>query len=384
MRQLLPELSSAVYAAPGYLVFAREGQLMAAPFCVSAGRITGEPIALAEPVARDNTYYIAGVSAADDGTLAIRTPPAPALSNAVTTGGAFDGELTLLNRDGSVVSHFGGVQQFTFMMALSPDGRTVVAAVQDARSSASDLWRFDVETAARTPLTTMRTSGGWTGSPLWSPEGTRLAYACQLPGILDDVCVRDMRSGVVTTAVQSKTTWEHPRDWSMDGQYMLVAYDEYTASSKEELRVWSARTNTLSPYLQSSQDGRFSPDSGFVAFTSQETGRQEVVVTTFPKRQQTWPLTTDGGNVLSWSKDGKEILVATLSGHIVAYPVIASGGTFSAGAPQVLIRNVGFDARFARATRDHSRILVRVPKDAAKDHGEIRLLFGWAKNLGAR
>jgi len=121
-----------------------------------------------------------------------------------------------------------------------------------------------------------------------------------------------------------------------------------------------------------------------VAFTSYETGRHEVFVTTFPKRQQTWPLTTDGGNVLSWSKDGKEILVATLAGHIVAYPVIAHGGAFSAGTPQVLIRNVGFDARYSRATQDHSRILIRVPKDLAKDHGEVRLLFGWAKNLGAR
>jgi len=48
----------------------------------------------------------------------------------------------------------------------------------------------------------------------------------------------------------------------------------------------------------------------------------------------------------------------------------------------VLIRNVGFDALFASATRDHSRILVRVPKDADKDRGEIRLLFGWARGLG--
>ena len=53
----------------------------------------------------------------------------------------------------------------------------------------------------------------------------------------------------------------------------------------------------------------------------------------------------------------------------------------SAGAPQVLIRNVGFDAEFAQASRDHSRIVIRVPKDADKDRGEIRLLFGWAKRL---
>jgi len=381
--QLLPELSSGVYAAPGYVVFARDGQLMAAPFDADSGRITGDPVALGEAVAMDDIYYFAGVSAAFDGTLAIRPPPAPVVSAAVWVGGAFDAELTLLERDGSVASRFGGMQLFTFRMALSPDGRAVVAQVQDARTSASELWRIDVASGARTPVTTMRTGGGWAGSPVWSPDGTRLAYGCQLPGILDDVCVRDMPSGVVTTVIQSQTVWEHPVAWSFDGQHMLVAYDDYGASSKEELRVWSADTNTLSPYASSSREGVFSPDARFVAFTSSETGREEVLVTTFPERQQTWPLTTDGGTVRSWSADGREILVATLAGHIVAYPVSTSGSAFSAGPPQVLIRNVGFDARFAVATRDHSRILVRVPEGADKDRGEIRLLSGWAKGLGS-
>jgi len=379
VRQLLPELSGAVYTPAGYIVYARDGQLMAAPLDLGAGKITGEPIALGEAVASDASYYTSGVSASTNGTLAIRPPPAPVISTAALQGGAFDAELTLLKRDGSVISRFGGVQNFTYFMSLSPDGRAIAAQVQDSRTSASDIWRFDIESGARIPLTSMRTSGGYVGSPVWSPDGTRLAFACQPPGILDDVCVRDMQSGTVTTAIESKTIWEHPAAWSADGRYMLVKYNEYTESSTEELRVWSATTRTLTPFVKSSNHGLFSPDTRFVAFTSWETGRNEAYVTTFPERRQTWPVTTDGGHVLSWSADGRELLVATLSGHIVAYPVSTSGGNFSAGAPQVLIRNVGFDAEFAQATRDHSRIVIRVPKDADKDRGEIRLLFGWAK-----
>jgi Tol biopolymer transport system component len=119
-------------------------------------------------------------------------------------------------------------------MALSPDGRAVAAQVQDARSSSSEIWRFDVESGARMPMTAMRTSGGYAGSPVWSPDGKRLAFACQTPGILDDVCVRDMQSGVVTKAIESKAVWEHPAAWSADGRYMLVKYDEYRAPLRLE------------------------------------------------------------------------------------------------------------------------------------------------------
>ena len=89
-----------------------------------------------------------------------------------------------------------------------------------------------------------------------------------------------------------------------------------------------------------STPGFFSPHDDYVAFTSQESGRPEVYVTTFPDHRQTWPLTTDGGQVLSWRNDGREILVATLSGHIAAYPVSTDGG-FSHGQPTTLVRDVG-------------------------------------------
>jgi hypothetical protein len=376
--QILPELSTAVYAAPGYVVFARDGQLMAAPFNVTTLRTTGEPVALGETVAFEASNYNAAISAAADGTLAIRIPPAPHIVGM----GADDAELTVYKRDGSVASRFGGVQTFaTDIMALSPDGHDVIASVMDIRSSATDLWRFDAASGKRTPLTTMRSSGGYAGAPAWSPDGKRLAYACQPPGLVDDVCVRDMQSGTVTPIIETKTFFEHPSIWSDDGEYLLFTFDEFTASSSRELHVWSAKTRTTSAYAKQAEAGRFSPDTRFVAFTSGESGSDEVLVSTFPERRQTWPLTTNGGSVLSWSADGREILVGTASGDVVAYPVSISNGNFSAGAPQVILRNFGFEARFVTATRDHSRLLIRVPKGADKDHGEIRLLFGWAKGL---
>ena len=127
----------------------------------------------------------------------------------------------------------------------------------------------------------------------------------------------------------------------------------------------------------------FSPRDDFIAYTSQESGRSEVYVTTFPEHRQTWLLTTGGGQVIGWRKDGGEILVATLSGHIAAYPVTTEGG-FSHGEPTTLVRNLGSLAVYTIATPDHSRLLMRVSPDAAQDKGEMRLLFGWQDGVRSR
>jgi Tol biopolymer transport system component len=379
VRRLLPDLSSAVYV-PGHIVFARDQQLMVVPFDVTTRKVTGEPYSLGETVAYDPFFFAAGISAAADGTLAIRTPPAPAMSVSADQSGVFEAEMTLLDRKGSVVSRAGAAVPLSYHMAMTPDGRSVIAQLQEFRSATSDLWRFDLTTGTRVPLTSMRTSGGYVGSPTLSPDGRLMAYGCQAAGILDDICVRNLASGAVTKYVDSPKSFEHPVDWSADGQYLLLQFAE-TTSSLWGLRAWSAQTKTVTPFVASADRGRFSPDGGFVAFNSLETGAPEVFVTTFPERRQTWPVTTDGGRVISWSANGKEILVATQTGHIAAYPVTMTGGTFTAGVPQVLVRNVGFDVQFALATPDHSRILVRLPKDADKDRGEMRVLFGWAAGL---
>ncbi len=381
VRHLLPDLSSAVYAQ-GHVLFARDQQLMAVPFDAATRQVAGEPFPVGEPVAFDSYFFAAGISAAVDGTIAIRTPPAPAMSVAAGQSGVFDAEMAMLDRNGTIVSRSGATVPLSYHMAMSRDGRSVIAQLQENRSATSDLWNFDLVAGTRVSLTSMRTSGGYVGSPTLSRDGRRLAYGCQVTGILDDVCVRDLASGAVTKLVDSPKSFEHPVDWSADDQHILLQYIGFSPSSPSELRVWSAQTNTVSPFATTADRGRFSPDGQFVAFNSLDTGGAEVYVTTFPERRQTWPVTTGGGHVIGWSANGKELLVATLTGHIAAYPVTTTAGTFTAGAPQILVRDVGFDVQYALATPDHSRILVRLPKDADKDRGEVRLLFGWTAGLG--
>ncbi len=367
--QLLPDLSSAFYAPPGYIVFVRDGKLTAAPFDLAAGRISGSPRPLGEAVAVEPLRGLAALSVATDGTLALRAPPACALGvSAAAT--QCDSELRLIDRAGRVISSSVPLR-LMYGMALAPDGRRVAAQIADQRVGAADLWIVDLVSGARNPITT---TSGFSNSPAWSPDGARLAYANPLPDGSSDTCVKDFRTGEVTKIVQ--TTGAQPTDWSHDGRHLLLAKISRAAV---EVVAWSFASRKLAPVSSAGGGAFFSPDGRFVAFNSvnRATGRMEAYVTNFPARGQVWPLTSAGGSAFSWRADGREILVATMSGHIAAYPVSADKG-FTAGSPTILVRDVGFMNAFSRATPDHSRILIRASPEAGKDQGEIRLLVDWA------
>jgi eukaryotic-like serine/threonine-protein kinase len=372
--RLLPDLSSAVYAPPGYLVFAREGTLTAAPFDLASGRVTGPPVAIGGTVATDASFNFAAVSASADGTIAVRPPPTAVL--VFPDSNPFNAELHQADRSGAR-NRVGAARLFSQYMSFSPaDSRSLITTILDPRAGTQDLWLIDLTRDSLAPLTTTR---GFAGNPVWSADGRRLAYAVQPSGQRDNVFVRDIGTGATHPVIESPSIGEHPVAWSHNGASLLVfTYDEKTTY----LSTWSFASRTLTRFAgpKALEAAAFSPKDDFVAFTSQETGRPEVFVTTFPDRRQTWPLTTEGGRVLGWKNDGREILVATISGHIAAYPVSTVGG-FSSGQPSTLVRDVGGVAAYSAATADHSRFLIRVSPDAAKDKGEIRLLFGWQNAL---
>ena len=375
IQRLLPDLSSAVYAPPGYLVFVREGTLTAAPFDLAAGRVTGPPVAIGGAVATDAQFYFAAISASADGTLAVRPPPAVApIIGGMNT---LQAELHLVDRGGRGRRE-GVARLFSSYMALSPvDSRTLAAGIIDPRAGTQDLWLMDLTKDNAGPLTTTR---GFAGNPVWSADGKRLAYSYTPPGQFDDVYIKDIGTGAIQPVIETPTKLEHPVAWSHDEKSLIV----FTADDKgTNLSSWSfaskALTRVVGPGVLDTP-AFFSPHDDFLAFNSQESGRPEVYVTTFPDHRRRWPITAEGGRVLSWRNDGREILVATLAGHIAAYPVSTDGG-FSHGEPTTLVRDLGSLAAYSTATRDHARILIRVSPDAAKDKGEIQLLFGWQDAL---
>ena len=383
IQRLLPDVSSAVYAAPGHIVFARNGRLAAAPFDLASGRVTGEAVSLGPAVSVDPVYGLAALSAASDGTLAVRYAPGIVLGRVAGPGsGAV--QMQWVGRDGKVLQTVGEPLSLAWYMVLSPDARRVAAAVTDPQSLMDRIWVIDTASGHRQLLTTQ---GGSANFPAWSPDG-RLAFSLSRPGEPGTAFIKDLTNGSIVPLTDDRRgagntgTVQHPMSWSPDGLFLLVR--GYGAQSQDDLFVWSRSDGKMTPFLVSRETeiwGTFSPDGRFVAFSSYETGQVQAYVTTFPDRRQTWTLTSEGGWVRGWRKDGREIVVATLSGHLVAYPVTTEGGFRVTGPPSMLVSGLGTSAMFAVPTHDHSRFLVRVSQEANKDIGEIKLLFRWARAL---
>ncbi len=376
--QLLPDLSDAHYAAPGYIVFSRDKKVTAAGFDSVTGTLTGEIRSLGETMVASFVNSETTISVAADGTLALWYWP-----YCLQTGsGECPYDWQFVDRGGTstpLPGHRTGLPT-----GLAPDGRRLAVTTVSVRGGTLGLSLFDIRTGSQRLLVPTE---GWVGSPAWSPDGLRLAYAKKEPGQLDRVFIKDLRTGEDTLLLQDPSVSYQPTAWSHDGKHLLVAGVRRTST---ELLSWSFASRTLTPFVEGKvlywspgwQFAVFSPDDRFVAFTSTESGRAEVYVTTFPERRQTWPLTTKGGIALSWRADGREILVATPSGQIAAFPVSTQDG-FTAGPRAILLRrDLELAAPYTTmATPDHSRLLVLVIPDVAKHPDDVRLLFDWASAL---
>ena len=373
-RRLLPDWSNAVFAN-GHLVFVRDGLLTAVPFDPSTGTVSGTPATIGGPVARSDVNLFFGVSAARDGTLAVRPPPA--VLHPTQSGTA---QIVVFDRTGRRVSA-SATGAYAVRMVLHPAGERLAVEAIDQRTRTTDVEEINIVTGVRTPLTATRF---WAGRPAWSHDGLRLAYAYQPAGRLDDVYIKDLKTGTETPAIESQDHLEQPAAWSHDGRTLLVYR---VVDGKTSLDAWSFESKTLTPFLTGPGRynlwARFSPDDRYVAYTTLLTDHEEVRIATFPDHEQSWSVTSDGGRLVSWSRDGRELLVASLSGHILAYPVSFSSGAPLIGQPTVLIRDLGVAAQFAAANADHSRIVVRLDPGMAQDKGEMQLLFGWARGGSA-
>jgi Tol biopolymer transport system component/predicted Ser/Thr protein kinase len=370
-RRLTAAESGALYAPPGYLLFVREGTLTAQTFDARSLQLTGEPIPIAERVGRMG------------GAGPTRYGPFSASSNGVLAYGAVavvSSQLVWFDRRGQVlgISSPGDYAD----PELSPDGKRVAVCRDDPRTGTPDIWIMEVSRGTQSRLTF---HPRWEVYPVWSPDGSRIAFAWDKEGHTD-IYLKAASGGVEELLLKERRA-TYPLDWSRDGRLLLFsALDPKTGSDLWLLPLDGSRTPK--PLLQTpfnEGEARISPDGRFFAYTSDESGRPEVYVRPLASMAEQWQISTQGGTKPAWRRDGKELFYLAEDRRLMSLE-LTDGSGFDRYTPRPLFQTraprvdfPGFHSLYA-VTPDGQRFLT-VTEPEGRSSPPITVVLDWAVEL---
>jgi len=305
------------YTPAGYLVYQHQGTLMAARFDPKALKLTGPPFTVQERVGGVTSSGAGFFSLSDTGVLAMA--PMDAIPN--------ERVVVLAGRDGHETEL--GIPPADYNTPrVSPDGRTVAIAIGSGATADDDIYLVELATARTQRLT----FGQGHGHPLWSRDGRRITYTKGRSGELGFASKAADGSGG-ETLFKSQTAIGFSDGWLPDGHLLVT-----DASQSIDVKIATGRDEPLAPLFASPTAAEYgamlSPDDRFIAYTSTETGTDEVFVETFPPGQGRWQVSSGGGAAPAWSRDGRQIYFVT--GETIMAADVDLGGVFRAGAPRAL------------------------------------------------
>ena len=349
-----------IYVEPGYLIFDDEDRLVAQRFDVSGLRLEGDPVRLAEEVPWAANSEDRAASASHTGVLVVPAPPEQ------------ERRLALLDRQGRVLQSVpfpaGG---FFGPPRLSPDGRRA------AFSNQGDIW---VEELSDGGLTRLTFAPGVDRSPLWSPDGRWLAFQSERGGVSDLYLRRSSGAGA-DSLLYASLGWKQPSSWSADGRTLVFGSIE----KETGYDIWLLHLDdgkTL-PYLRTPANEEFgviSPDGRWIAYQSNESGRYEIFVQSFPTPGTKYQVTRGGGEVAMWAPDGRELFFASEDGLLRSVPVIERDG-LEFGVPRVLFsyRNLlGADVA------PNGRGFITILSVGSATSGAVQVVLNWTAALGRK
>ena len=319
-RQRVAFMSSNAVYVPGYILFLREQTLMAQPFDPAKFRITGDAVPIAEQVDYILPNRQGEFSASQNGTLAYM---------AGSSGATY--QLAWMDRSGKALGTLGATGSNS-RPAISPDGKTVAVERQNPGSGA-DLWLYDLAHGTNSRFTFGPQNND---VAVWSPDGGHIAFRSYRNNGAGAVYQRATSGAAQDEALDNAIRF--PTDWSRDGRYII---EETLLGSSTAFDIWVLPLfgdHKPFPYLQTQFNERFaklSPNGEWLAYQSNESGRYEVYVQTFPKPGGKWQVSTIGGERPIWSQDGKELFYLSIDGKMMALQ-IRGGPNFDRGAPKAL------------------------------------------------
>jgi serine/threonine-protein kinase len=381
----------AQYLRTGHLIYAQSGGMVVTPFDPATGNLDQPPVPMLERIqmSRFGGAFFAVAHAA--GTLVY----VPAATNVV------DRSLLRVDRDGRVRPLVEARAAYEYP-SLSPSGRQVAVAI--ASDTGSDIWIIDLERATRIRFT----AGATSAFPVWAPDGSRLAFQSTAPGpwnlFWKSINGANQAQPFLKIDSAPAASWpntgasllpgtlptltgagpQFPTSWTSTSA--ALAFHERKPNGERD--IWTVSDGgdpvpfLLTPFDERSP--RFSPDGKWLAYVSDESGRDDVYVQPFPGPGPKWLVSTDGGIDPVWSKDGRELFYRH-DDQMMAVSV-TTRPEFSAGRP-VRLFEIRFDAGDNGPNYDvgpDGKWFVVPRSDQAPAPGELHLVLNWFDEVTAR
>jgi len=361
--------SGAQYAS-GHLLYHANRALVAQPFDLTAGKLSGSPVPLISNVRYDSGVWRSIFAVSQNGLMVYQTGSAAAAGT----------RLVWFDRSGKQIGDAGPRENGLFDVTLSPDGKRVAFV---AGNPATDIWVLDLERKTKTRITFEET----VQYPAWSPDGKTLAFAVtpgQGGGLVEIRSRAADGSGTEKTLVSAPRSYHYP-GWSPDGKYLTYIL----GTGEKMLSLWAVPVAgdaqpvaVVQPPSQRSNiyGYRISPDGRLVAYISDESGQNELYITTFPEGKGKWKVSSGGASYPRWSGNGKEVFFNNLNDDFFSCPLTFKGSEIEVGTPQRLFHasmpgiGVPYDVSV-----DGQRVLVNLAEEEGV--APLFLVVNWPAEL---
>jgi Tol biopolymer transport system component len=364
---LVEDGTSPHYVPTGHIAYARDCSLQAVPFDLHGMEVTGPAVTVVDNL----RMFGAGegkISISNDGSLVYH----PLTLEEI--------DLVWVDRRGSV-SPLSEERRAFDAPRLSPDGRFLAVMLDECQH---DLWVLDIARGALTRLTFGRLQDNH--NPIWTPDGERVTFSSSRFGRFD-LFWEAADGGGTAEVVATLGQFLSAGAWAPDGR-TLVFEENHPETRRNIWVVESHGERQPTPFLRTEFDERqpaFSPDGRWLAYTSDETGRDEVYVRSFPGSGAKRQVSAEGGVDPVWNPTGGELFFR--SGDQVMVVTVKTQPVLTLSRPRLLFEgpyrwsSSAFGFRNYDVAPDGDRFVILKAPPGATRRAKLHVVLNWFEEL---